>query len=603
MNDMNFDHQILELLTKCNQGLLCGNVMQSVMRYQQAIIALSSDPDFAKDMELYTAINSELLTSVVKFWSNLENLQFFQLRYTALSTQLQSEYQSYFRAKNKDSLKLPVLDEHDRRFLPIWHETIPSNILVNFYSLLSQSINDTFTYAINGEILDEHTIAKARFFINQCLYALSPSNFATLNPTILHKTLDSNGENLLKGADRFYDDCAKYRRVLSVNVENFELGKNLAITPGKVVYKNEMFELIQYTATTKTVKEIPILITTAWINKYYILDLSQKNSFVEWLVQKGHTVFMISWVNPKTADYANTPFSAYLERGFLVALSEVMKITDQPKVNCIGYCLGGTLLAIAISYLQTKGLQYINSSTFFTALIDFTQCGEVSVFIDDVQIEALSKHIEKNNGLMSGKLLFNTFSFLRANDMIWSYWVNNYLLGRSPVSLDLLYWNNDSANLPGEMHLYYLRKFYQRNLLVQPGKIQMLGVPIELQKIDLPIYVLAAGRDHIAPWESVFKAMQIYEKALNKRFCLTDAGHVAGVVNHPNSDKGRYFTNESMILDPKEWKEKATEKAGSWWVDWYNWFDQNKLGGKEVLPRQLDPSLMDAPGQYVKVQI
>ena len=381
----------------------------------------------------------------------------------------------------------------------------------------------------------------------------------------------------------------------------FEVGKNLAITPGKVVFRNELFELIQYSPSTDEVYSTPVLIFPPWINKFYILDLTSEKSFVRWAVGKGYTLFVVSWVNP-TSDHRDMGFEDYLKKGYLEAMTVVQEITGQPSVHTIGYCVAGTFLSMALAYLKATGRdKWVRSATFFTAQIDFEESGELSVFIDEDQIKSIERQME-TKGYLDKRSMAMTFNMLRANDLIWSYVVNNYLLGKEPVAFDLLYWNCDSTNLSATMHAQYLKNMYLENNLVKPGKIVVDGVPIDLTTIDTPAYIQAGRLDHIAPPHSVYKMTQHFKGPI--RFLLAGSGHIAGVVNPPEAKKYQYWTNDDLPDSLDAFIEGSTETPGSWWGDWHTWL--SKRSGKKIPARKPGegpyPALADAPGTYVKVK-
>jgi polyhydroxyalkanoate synthase len=380
----------------------------------------------------------------------------------------------------------------------------------------------------------------------------------------------------------------------------FEVGKNLATTPGKVIFQNDLMQLIQYEPTTAEVYERPLLIVPPWINKFYILDLQPQNSFIKFCVDQGFTTFIVSWVNPDER-LAHKTFEDYMLEGPLAALDAIAQATGQKDVNAIGYCLGGTLMAATLACMAARKDERIRACTFFTTLVDFRDPGELGVFIDEEQLAALEALMAKR-GYLDGAEMAATFNMLRANDLVWSFVINNYLMGKEPFPFDLLYWNSDSTRMPAAMHGFYLRRFYHENRLVEPGAISLCGTPIDLSKIDLPIYWISTKEDHIAPWASTYAATRLYKG--EKRFVLAGSGHIAGVVNPPTSGKYGYWTGEELPADPQEWLAKATHHPGSWWPDWAAWNAAH--AGKRVPARRpgdgkLKP-LEDAPGSYVKVR-
>jgi polyhydroxyalkanoate synthase len=382
--------------------------------------------------------------------------------------------------------------------------------------------------------------------------------------------------------------------------EAFEIGKNIAVTPGKVVFQNDLMQLLQYAPTTDKVAKTPLLIIPPWINKFYILDMREKNSFIRWAVSQGHTVFVVSWVNPDEK-LRSKSFEDYMFDGPLAALDAVEKATGEKKANVIGYCLGGTLLASTLAYMKAKKIDKVASATFFTTMIDYSEAGELGVFIDETQLTHLEKKMDER-GFLEGAEMANTFNMLRANDLIWSFVVNNYLLGKEPFPFDLLYWNSDSTRMPAAMHSFYLRQMYQENKLVEPGGVTLGGVPIDLTTIDLPVYIVSTREDHIAPWKSTYAATQLYKGPT--RFVLAGSGHIAGIVNPPEANKYGYWTNSRKAKTPETWLKSATQHEGSWWTDWQEWV--TKFKGGEAKARQpgdgkLKP-IEDAPGSYVKVR-
>jgi polyhydroxyalkanoate synthase len=380
----------------------------------------------------------------------------------------------------------------------------------------------------------------------------------------------------------------------------FEVGQNVATSPGKVIYQNDLMQLIQYAPSTAQVYQRPFLIVPPWINKFYILDLQPKNSFIKWCVDQGHTTFVVSWVNPR-ADLAHKDFQDYMLEGPLAALDAIGQATGESEVNVLGFCIGGILTAGALAYLAARGDQRIKSATFLASLFDFKDVGEVAVFIDDEQLAQMEKHIA-DKGYLEGHHMAEMFNMMRENDLIWTFVVNNYLLGREPPPFDLLYWNSDSTRLPATMLLFYLRQVYQQNLLMQPGGLSLAGTPIDLSRVTTPTYIVATKEDHIAPWRSCYPGVHAF--AGPSRFVLGASGHIAGIVNPPAANKYAYWTNAKLPKSPDKWLEGATQHPGSWWSDWGAWLARR--AGKKVLARKpgdgkLEP-IEDAPGSYVKVR-
>ena len=451
------------------------------------------------------------------------------------------------------------------------------------------------------EGLDEEERHKASFFTKQFADALSPTNFLATNPQVLAATAESGGENLVKGLDNLLQDLERGHGRLAVSQTDmaaFEVGSNVATTPGKVVFQNELFQLLQYTPTTPDVYARPLLITPPWINKFYILDLRSDNSFIKWAVDQGLTVFVISWVNPDR-ELADKSFEDYMTDGLLAAVDAVEAATGSSEVNAIGYCIGGTLLSSTLAYMTAKGDKRITSATVFASLVDFADVGDLSVFIDESQIRSIEESMAEK-GYLEGHEMATTFNMLRSNDLIWSFVINNYMLGKEPFPFDLLYWNSDSTRMPAAMHSFYLRNMYQHNQLAQPGGVTLAGQAIDLRTIKTPYYILAAKEDHIAPWKSAFKATGLY--AGKNKFVLSASGHIAGVINPPAAEKYCYWTNAKKSADADDWLNGATQHEGSWWPDWIKWV--GKLSGDKVPARQPGDGKLDviedAPGSYVK---
>ncbi|MCA3287282.1 MAG: class I poly(R)-hydroxyalkanoic acid synthase [Roseomonas sp.] len=487
-------------------------------------------------------------------------------------------------------------DQKDKRFKDdAWRENEVFDFIRQSY-LLSARYMQRLVHDAEG--LDEKTAQKVDFYTRQFVDAMSPTNFAVTNPEVLRRTAETGGENLLKGLSNLLTDLERGQgnlRIRMTDESKFKVGENIAVTPGKIVYQNDLMQLIQYTPTTEKVLKRPLLIMPPWINKYYILDLRPKNSFIRWAVDQGHTVFVVSWVNPD-AKLAEKGFEDYMLEGPYAALDAIEKATGEKAVNAIGYCLGGTLLSATLAHMAAKRDTRIKSATFFTTLVDFTESGELGVFIDEEQLKALEAKMQKR-GYLEGREMATTFNMLRANDLIWSFVVNNYLLGQDPFPFDLLYWNDDSTRMPARMHSFYLRRMYQQNDLIKPGGIELLGVKLDLRKIKLPTYILSTREDHIAPWASTYRATQTYTGDI--RFVLAASGHIAGVVNPPDAGKYSHWVNTTLPADPEAWLASSTELAGSWWPDWQRW-----VTGQEpvqVPARKPKNAIEDAPGSYVKV--
>jgi len=490
----------------------------------------------------------------------------------------------------------------DRRFKDAaWQENELFDFVKQSYLLTARWLQSTVSQV---EGLDDKTAKKVDFYTRQFVDALAPSNFALTNPEVLRETVASNGENLVNGLKNLLGDLERGKGRLAIKMTDpqaFEVGKNVAITPGKVVFRNDLIELLQYEPTTKDVAKRPLLIMAPWINKFYILDLREKNSFIRWTVAQGQTVFVISWVNPDEKLAAKS-FEDYMVEGPLAALDAIEKITGEPDANVLGYCLGGTLLSATLAWLEAKKqAKRVASATFLTTLVDFKEPGDLGVFIDEEQLQSLeAKMAEK--GYLEGADMATTFNMLRSNDLIWSFVVNNYLLGKEPFPFDLLYWNSDSTRMPAAMHSFYLRKMYQENRLSKPGGIKLKGVPIDVTTIKTPTFILSTREDHIAPWKTTYAATQLYSGKI--KFVLAASGHIAGVVNPPESKKYSHWTNDKLPADPEAWLATAKETPGSWWPSWAEWLGQFANG--KIAARKPGAGktkvLGDAPGTYVKTR-
>jgi poly[(R)-3-hydroxyalkanoate] polymerase subunit PhaC len=457
-------------------------------------------------------------------------------------------------------------------------------------------------HAVGGvEGLPEESQKKIAFFTRQYVDALAPSNFAATNPQVLRETLASGGQNLIKGLNNLLADIEKGEGQLRISMTDetaFQLGRNVATTPGKVVFQNALLQLIQYQPATSQAYRRPLLIIPPWINKYYILDLRPANSFIKWAVERGHTVFVVSWVNPD-AKLAEKGFDDYLTEGALAAMDAALKATGEERLNVIGYCLGGTLLGAALAWLAAKGDARVASATFFVSLLDFSQPGELGVFIDEAQVQNLERRMNER-GYLEGSEMASTFNMLRSNDLVWSFVINNYLMGKDPFPFDLLYWNSDSTRMPARMHSFYLRNMYLKNLLGVPGGIELAGVPMDLSQVKVPAYFISTAEDHISPWKTTYKGSKYLGGPV--RFVLGGSGHVAGIVNPPAAKKYQYWTNDAFPGSAEAWLESATQHPGSWWDDWQRWMEQQN-GGDKVPARIPANAIEDAPGAYARVHL
>jgi len=489
----------------------------------------------------------------------------------------------------------------DKRFTdPEWRSNQFFDFVLQLYLLTTQWAQDLVR---NAEGIDPHTRKKAEFYVQQIVNAISPSNFVFTNPEVLRETLQSNGDNLVRGMKMLVEDIEAGHgslRIRQSDPSNLVVGVNMATTPGKVIYQNELMQLIQYSPTTENVLRTPLLIVPPWINKYYILDLRPEKSYIKWCVDQGITVFAISWVNPDK-ELGKKTFADYMMDGPLAAMDVIEKVTGEMKVHAAGYCVGGTLLASTLAWLAEKRRVRVTSATFFAAQVDFTHAGDLLVFVDEDQISALERDMQAAGVLDGGKMAM-AFNMLRSNDLIWSYVVSNYLKGQPPSSFDLLHWNSDATRMPAANHSYYLRNCYLENRL-STGTMVLDNTLLDLSKVKVPVYNLATREDHIAPAESVLYGSQFFGGPV--KYVLSGSGHIAGVVNPPASGKYQFWTNDN-IKDVKlaDWLKNASEHKGSWWPDWRQWLEDldaetvpARTAGSEAMP-----AIEDAPGSYVRVR-
>jgi polyhydroxyalkanoate synthase len=521
----------------------------------------------------------------------------------------------------------------DKRFRDKdWQENQVFDFIKQSYLLTANWMQKTVGQ-VHG--LDDVQRKRIEFYTKQFADAIAPTNFVLTNPEVLRTTLQSNGENLVSGLHNLLEDIERGGGDVAIRQtkDAFKVGENIALTPGKVVFCNELLELLQYEPTTEKVYEIPLLIFPPWINKFYILDLRPENSFIRWAVAQGYTVFVASWINPDR-QLAKKTFEDYMRDGIFAALDAVAAATGIRKINTIGYCIGGTLLSTTLAYMAATGDVRVNSATFFAAQADFSEAGDLKIFIDDEQLEALKQQMDSAGGVLEGGKMATTFNMLRANDLIWGFVVNNYLLGKEPAPFDLLYWNSDTTRMPEACHLYYLREFYQKNALAK-GELSFGDVRLDLSKVTVPIYLQSAREDHIAPYRSVYKSTRLFGGPI--RFIIAGSGHIAGVINPPGAKKYQHWTNDAYGAVPakadgkpangrskpkasghaavyakgapypatvEEWQEGATEHPGSWWPDWDAWL--SRLSGRKIAARQPGDGklevLGDAPGTYVNIK-
>ncbi|WP_172378945.1 class I poly(R)-hydroxyalkanoic acid synthase [Vibrio sp. Vb339] len=492
-------------------------------------------------------------------------------------------------------------DRSDKRFIDeAWKNDPFYSFIKQSYLLFSKSYIDTIN-SIEG--IDEKTKERVAFFSRQAINALSPSNFIATNPELMKLTLERNGENLLDGLEQLQADVEASADILKIRMTNnnaFRLGVDVANTEGDVVFQNELFELIQYYPKTPQVNATPLLIVPPFINKYYILDLREKNSMVRWLLEQGHSVFMMSWRNPGEAQ-KDTEFGDYVTEGVVKAVAAIEDITGKEQINAAGYCIGGTVLASTVAYYAAKRMKKrIKTATFFTTLLDFSQPGEVGAYINETIINAIEKQND-GKGYMDGRSLSVTFSLLRENSLYWNYYIDNYLKGSSPMEFDLLYWNSDSTNVAAKCHNFLLRELYLENKLVQDKGVKVGGVWIDLNKIKIPSYFISAKEDHIALWQGTYRGA--LNTGGNKTFVLGESGHIAGIVNHPDKKKYGFWLNDNLDDSADEWLTNATHNEGSWWTHWNQWL-QGFETDEKIEPfnqgSELNLVIGKAPGNYVK---
>ncbi len=495
--------------------------------------------------------------------------------------------------QSQDANPVVEPEKGDKRFSgPDWQQNAIFDVIKQSYLLAATALLKS---ASEIEKLDEKQQRKLTFYLRQFLDAISPTNMPFTNPQVIHETISSGGQNLVKGMEHLMRDI-RAGQIKMTDTEAFEPGRNLALTPGEVVHRNKLIELIQYAPSTKKVYSIPLLFIPPWINKYYILDMQPQNSLIKFLVDNGFTVFVISWKNPD-ASMEETSFEDYLTLGPLSALEVIKEITGSPKVNPVGYCIGGTLLSMALPYLAAKGDETANSATFFVALQDFSEVGDTSVFIDEPQVTYIEGQMMER-GYLDSRSMASMFNMLRANDLIWSNVVNNYLLGKEPPAFDLLYWNADGTRMTRAAHSFYLRNTYLENNLIKPNKIVLKGVPIDLSQIHQDIYAVGTQQDHIVPWQSAWRISQLASGPV--RFALGGSGHIAGIINPPTKGRG-YWLNDKPAKTAAQWFEGAEQHKGSWWADWLEWLQARS--GEQVPPPSMGskkhPSITSAPGTYV----
>jgi polyhydroxyalkanoate synthase len=484
----------------------------------------------------------------------------------------------------------------DRRFIDnAWEENALFDYIKQSYLLASDNVLDCVS---NLDGIDTRSRERLQYYVRQTVNALAPTNFALTNPEVLRKTLETKGENLLQGLQMMVEDKKRSADILNVCMSKpdaFELGKNIATSAGAVIAENELMQLIQYAPTTTEVHRTPILLIPSWVNKYYILDLTDKNSFVKWLTDQGHTVFMISWMNPDCAMRATT-FDDYMRLGPLAASEIIERITGEQQVSAVGYCLGGILLACTLAYCDSQNEKRFASATYLASSMDFRDPGDIGILVDERTVEAVEKYMNRT-GFFDGRMLSVGFNLLKENDLFWNYYVINYLKGERPAAFDLMHWNSDNTNVPEATHRFVMRELHLHNKLAEENEIILNERSIKLRDIATATYVLAADKDHIARWRSCYAATQLQSGEV--RFVLSGSGHIAGVINPPSANKYYYYVNPENPTRAEEWLDSAFKIEGSWWSDWIAW--QRQYAGERVSARTIDEKIIiePAPGRYV----
>ena len=549
---------------------------------------------------------SEPVTDMVKTFSKLSEYWLSDpSRAVEAQTRLFSGYMTIWgnavtRMSNPEVGDAVAPDKTDKRFQdPEWGRNAFFDFLKQAYLVTARWAGDLVEQA---DGIDERTKHKARFYVKQLSNAISPSNFILTNPELFRETVASNGENLVRGMHMLAEDIEAGKgdlRLRQADYSRFKIGENIAVTPGKVVARSAVAEIIQYEPATEKVLKRPLLICPPWINKFYILDLNPQKSFIKWAVEAGHTVFVISWVNPDER-HGRMGWEEYIRDGIQLGLDTIEEATGEREVNAIGYCVGGTLLAAALALFAQEGEDRIKTATFFTTQVDFTYAGDLKVFVDEEQVAALEKSME-GKGYLEGNRMATAFNMLRSGDLIWPYVVNNYMRGKAPLPFDLLYWNSDSTRMPAANHSYYLRNCYLENNLSQ-GKMNLAGRTLSLSDVTIPIYNLASREDHIAPARSAFLGSRYFGGDVE--FVMAGSGHIAGVVNPPSMGKYQHWTGGKPVGEFDDWVASATENPGSWWPHWHKWIEKhNKQKVAARKPGANGKPLGEAPGTYVTVRV
>lgn len=589
--------EMFQWMTEANERYQA--VVQQFISHNEGGVSDSSSSVFSDMSENFKQLGEQLAANPMVLFDEQMSLMQGQMQLW------QNTVSELLGQKDVEAVIEPARD--DRRFNdPEWSDNMLYNFIKQSYLLQSRSVLNV-VHGVEG--LKDHTRQQVDFYTRQLVNAHSPSNSLFTNPEVIRRTIETRGQNLLKGMEQLSKDLKESADGLNISmtdVSAFSLGDNVATTPGQVVFQNKLIQLIQYQPTTEKQYKTPLLVIPPWINKFYILDLRESNSLVKWLTDQGHTVFIISWANPgpEMRDYG---WSEYMNQGPIAAMDAVKEQTGEADVNLLSYCIGGTLTASTVAYLTaTKQEKRVKSVTYMATLQDFSDPGEISVFVNEASLRGIEKQLD-NDGYLDGRAMAFSFNLLRENDLFWSFFINNYLKGERPSAFDLLYWNTDGTNMPATMHKFYLRNMYQDNKLIQPGGIEVDGVKIDLSQIKTPAYFISTIQDHIAKWKSTYKGAQVHSGPV--KFVLSGSGHIAGVVNPPNKVKYGYWTNDVIADTADAWFAGADKHEGSWWPDWQEWVTSNKYAdpATQVAPR--DPSkgklsvIEAAPGSYVKLKI
>jgi polyhydroxyalkanoate synthase subunit PhaC len=556
---------------------------------QDAMQRLTGDP-LANYAQLYNVLLKDYQNNQ-RMWMDLQN------SYLQGQMQLWMNLMGATMGNGQNKTEVAQSEKGDKRFAAAeWQEYPLFDYIKQSYLLTSKMLMQ----AVENANLDEETRKKMKFFTKQFVDAMSPANYAATNPEVLKMAMDTKGESVAAGFKNLLADLEK-GRISMTDESAFEVGKNLAVTPGAVIYENQLIQLIQYAPATDTVYARPLLMVPPCINKFYIMDLQPDNSLVRYAVEQGHTVFLISWRNID-ATTQHLTWDDYLDSGVIKALEVVREVSSRETVNTLGFCVGGTLLASALAVLEAQGKHWAESLTMMTALLEFSYVGDIGVYVDRAFVEA-REHLYKTDGVVPGRELALAFSSLRANDLIWSYVVNNYLKGKAPDAFDLLYWNSDATNLPGPMFAYYLRHTYLENNLIKPNRLVMCGTAVDLGKVDVPAYVFAAIEDHIVPWRAAYESARYLGS--EPRFVLGASGHIAGSMNSVVKNRRNYWVDGEFVDDPDDWYKAGKSVPGSWWSDWSAWlkdFAGERIKARAKVGSRKYQAIEPAPGRYVQVR-